>query len=86
MGTDASHPHDRAPKAATAAAAPALPVFGTADGVGLGGHQRIGERLDHRAEQIGTRRGEVVLHPGTTKQVTEGMGLTAAVIPVEAIR
>jgi hypothetical protein len=65
VGTDASHPHDRAPKAATAAAAPALPVFGTADGVGLGGHQRI---------------------PGTTRQVTEGMGLTAAVIPVEAIR
>jgi hypothetical protein len=64
VGTDASHPHDRAPKAATAAAAPALPVFGTADGVGLGGHQRIGERLDHRAERTGTRHGEVVLGEG----------------------
>lgn len=34
-------------------------MFGTAHGVGLGGHQRVGERLDRRAEQIGTRRGEV---------------------------
>lgn len=64
MVTDASHPHDRAPKAATAAAAPALPVFGTADGVGLGGHQRIGERLEHRAEQTGTRHDELVLGEG----------------------
>lgn len=41
-----------------------LPVLGIADGIRLGGHERVGERLDHRAQQIGTRRGEVVLGEG----------------------
>jgi hypothetical protein len=41
-----------------------LAVFGVAEGVGLRGHERVGERLDHRAQQIGTRRGEVVLGEG----------------------
>jgi hypothetical protein len=31
-----------------------LPVFGVAEGVGLGGHEGVGERFDHRAQQIGT--------------------------------
>jgi hypothetical protein len=38
-----------------------LPVLGAAQGVGLRGHEHVGERLHHRAQQIGTRRGEVVL-------------------------
>lgn len=38
-----------------------LPVLGVAEGVRLRGHERDGERLDHRAPQIGTRRGEVLL-------------------------
>lgn len=38
-----------------------LAVLGVAEGVRLGGHECVGERLDHRAQQIGTRRGEVVL-------------------------
>jgi hypothetical protein len=27
-----------------------LAVFGVAEGVGLCGHERVGERLDHRAQ------------------------------------
>jgi hypothetical protein len=41
-----------------------LPVLGVAERVGLRGHERVGERLDHRAQQIGTRRGEVVFREG----------------------
>jgi hypothetical protein len=50
-----------------------LAVFGVAEGVGLRGHERVGERLDHRAQQIGTRRSEVVLGEGVQGQ-TVGCG------------
>lgn len=43
--------------------------------------QPVGE-----ADLFPYRRTRAPVHPGTTRQVTEGMGLTAAVIPVEAIR
>lgn len=33
-----------------------LAVLGVAESVRLRRHQRIGERLDHRAQQVGTRR------------------------------
>ncbi|SCE17590.1 hypothetical protein GA0115240_142178 [Streptomyces sp. DvalAA-14] len=45
-----------------------LPVFGVAQGVGLRRHERVGERLDHRAQQIRTRRSEVVLAQGVQGQ------------------
>lgn len=41
-----------------------LPVFGVAEGIRLRGHERVGELLHHRAQQIGTRRGEVVFREG----------------------
>jgi hypothetical protein len=45
-----------------------LPVFGVAGGVGFRGHERVGECLDHRAQQIGTRRGEIVFREGLQGQ------------------
>jgi hypothetical protein len=33
-----------------------LPVFGVAEGVGLGGHERVAERLDDGVQQIGSPR------------------------------
>ncbi|MGX1471218.1 UNVERIFIED_CONTAM: hypothetical protein RKD50_000026 [Streptomyces canus] len=45
-----------------------LAVFGVAEGVGLRGHECVGERLDHCAQQIGTRRGEVVFREGVQGQ------------------
>ncbi len=50
-----------------------LPVFGVAEGVGLGGHEGVSERFDHRAQQIGTRRGEILLGEGVQGQ-TVGCG------------
>src|SRR5205807_1571621 len=38
-------------------------VVGAAELVGVGGHDRVGEGLDHVAEQVGTRRGELVVQP-----------------------
>lgn len=37
--------------------------------VGLRGHERVGERCDHRAQQIGTRRGEAVFGEGVQGQI-----------------
>ncbi len=45
-----------------------LPVLGIADGIRLRGHECVGERLDHHAQQIGTRRGKVVLGEGMQGQ------------------
>ncbi len=45
-----------------------LPVLGVAERVGLRRHERVGERLDHRAQQIGTRRGKVLLGEGVQGQ------------------
>lgn len=50
-----------------------LPVFGDAEGVGFRRHERIGERLDHRAQQVRTRRGEIVFREGVQGQ-TVGCG------------
>jgi hypothetical protein len=49
-----------------------LPVFGAAEGVGLRGHECVGERFEPAAQQIGTRRSEVLLR--------EGMGQTRVLI------
>lgn len=37
-----------------------LPVCGIAESTGLRGHERIGERLHHRAQPIRTRRSDIV--------------------------
>lgn len=50
-----------------------LPVFGVAEGVGFRRHERVGERLDHRAQQVRTRRGEIVFREGVQGQ-TVGCG------------
>ena len=41
-----------------------LAILRPAQGVGVRGHQRVGECLDHLPQQIGTRRGQVLLQPG----------------------
>ncbi|AEH09106.1 hypothetical protein FsymDg_1651 [Candidatus Protofrankia datiscae] len=40
-----------------------LPIFGIADTVRLGAHQRFSEHLHHRAQKIRTRRGEFLAEP-----------------------
>ncbi|GAA3228032.1 hypothetical protein GCM10020256_39880 [Streptomyces thermocoprophilus] len=62
-----------------------LPVFGVAEGVSLGGHEGVGECLDHRAQQIGTRRGEVLLGEGVQGQ-TVGCGHRADLLRASTTR
>jgi hypothetical protein len=40
-----------------------LSIVGLALLVGLGGHHRLGERLDHVPQQVRTRFGELVVQP-----------------------
>jgi NAD(P)-dependent dehydrogenase (short-subunit alcohol dehydrogenase family) len=52
-----------------------LSVFGIAESIRLRGHERVGKRLDHRAQQVGTRRGEVVLGEGVQGQTADAAEL-----------